>query len=298
MQYGAVFPTSEIGSDPIAIRDWAQTAEALGYARVVAYDHVLGAVHADREPRLTGPYDESNPFHEPFVLFGYLAGLTSTIELATGVLVGPQRQTALVAKQAAELAVLSSGRLVLGLGTGWNHVEYEALGMPYDDRGARLTAQAVVIRRLLDEPVIDHSDDYHRIDRAGILPLPANPIPIWFGGASEPALRRAAHLGDGFLFGAAGRTVRSQLERLRELLDEHGRDRAEFKVEAQIDFARGEAAWVGERDKWAEVGGDYLSVQTMDVVARWAGREELNGFTSAAQHIGALETFMRVVNEG
>jgi probable F420-dependent oxidoreductase len=298
MHFGAVFPTSEIGSDPIAIRDWAQTAEALGYARVVAYDHVLGAVHAEREPRLTGPYDETNPFHEPFVLFGYLAGLTSHIELATGVLVGPQRQTALVAKQAAELAVLSSGRLVLGLGTGWNHVEYEALGMPYEDRGARLTAQAIVIRRLLDEPVIDHADDYHRIDRAGILPLPPGPIPIWFGGASEPALRRAAHLGDGFLFGAAGKGVRSQLERLRELLDEQGRDPASFHVEAQIDFARGEGAWVAERDKWEAIGGDYLSVQTMDVVAKWAGREELNGFTSAAQHIEALEIFMRVVNEG
>jgi alkanesulfonate monooxygenase SsuD/methylene tetrahydromethanopterin reductase-like flavin-dependent oxidoreductase (luciferase family) len=221
---------------------------------------------------------------------------------------------------------------VLGLGTGWNHVEYEALGMPYEDRGARLTAQAVVIRRLLDEPVVDHADDYHRIDRAGILPLPPGPIPIWFGGASEPALRRAAHLGDGFLFGAAGGGVRAQLERLRQLLDEQGRDPATFQVETQIDFARGpdvwvaerdkwaavgghyfsvqsmdvfarwagrEArgpdVWVAERDKWAAVGGHYFSVQTMDVVARWAGREQLNGFSSAAQHIEALEVFMRAV---
>ena len=295
MQIGAVFPQTEIGADVGAVRAYAERVQELGFAHILAYDHVVGADPAVHAP-WRGPYDISTTFHEPLVLFGYLAAVTP-LELVTGVIILPQRQTALVAKQAAELAVLSSGRLVLGLGTGWNHVEYEALGMPYEDRGARLTAQAIVIRRLLDEPVIDHADDYHRIDRAGILPLPPGPIPIWFGGASEPALRRAAHLGDGFLFGAAGKGVRSQLERLRELLDEQGRDPASFHVEAQIDFARGEGAWVAERDKWEAIGGDYLSVQTMDVVAKWAGREELNGFTSAAQHIEALEIFMRVVNE-
>src|SRR6516162_6470217 len=126
MQFGAVFPTTEIGTDPVAIRDFAQAAESLGYARITAYDHVLGAEHADREPPLHGPYTPADAFHEPMVLFGFLAGLTSRIELATGVLVLPQRQTALVAKQAAEVDILSGGRVVLGVGTGWNHVEYTA----------------------------------------------------------------------------------------------------------------------------------------------------------------------------
>ena len=129
MKLGAVFPTPEIGNDPVVIRDWAQAAEQLGYDYVVTYDHVLGAVHADRDPRLMGPYTEEDPFHEPFVLYGYLAGVTTTLEFATGVLILPQRQTVLVAKQAAELDLLSGGRFRLGLGTGWNWVEYESLGM-------------------------------------------------------------------------------------------------------------------------------------------------------------------------
>lgn len=132
MKYSAVFPTTEIGSDPGAVRAWAQAAEDLGFARIVAYDHVLGAVHAGRKPALAGPYDEGDAFHEPLVLFGYLAGVTTTIELATGILILPQRQTALVAKQAAEIDLLSGGRLVLGLGSGWNFVEYESLGVPFE----------------------------------------------------------------------------------------------------------------------------------------------------------------------
>ena len=138
MQIGAIFPTPEIGNDPIVIRDWAQAAEQLGYSHVVLYDHVLGAPHSGREPKLAGPYTEKDAFHEPFVLLGFLAGVTTRLGLTTGVLILPQRQTALVAKQAAELDLLSGGRFRLGVGTGWNHVEYTALGEEYADRGKRL----------------------------------------------------------------------------------------------------------------------------------------------------------------
>jgi probable F420-dependent oxidoreductase len=177
MRIGAVFPTCEIGNDPGAIRDFAQTAEGLGYSHLIVYDHVLGAVHDGREPKLGGPYTERDPFHEPFVLYGYLAGLTQKLELATGVIILPQRQTALVAKQAAEVALLSRGRLRLGVGTGWNWVEYEALNESFGSRGKRLDEQVELLRQLWSGTPIDFEGRYHRVDRAGILPAPPGPIP-------------------------------------------------------------------------------------------------------------------------
>jgi len=201
LELGAVLPTCEIGNDPDAIRDFAQTAEGLGYSHLLIYDHVLGAAHEDRDPPLTGPYTEADAFHEPMVLLGYLAAVTSRIELATGVLILSQRQTALVAKQAAELAILSRGRFRLGVGSGWNPVEYESLGVPFEGRGERLEAQVDLMRRLWSEPLLDHEDAFHRIDRASILPRPERPIPIWFGGMGKRPISRAARIGDGFTFG-------------------------------------------------------------------------------------------------
>ena len=206
MRLGAVFPTTEIGSDPIGMRDYAQAAEALGCVRLTTYDHVLGVDHADREPALRGPYTHHDPFHEPFVLFGFLAAYTTRIELATGVLVLPQRQTALVAKQAAEVDVLSGGRMVLGVGTGWNHVEYASLGTTFRDRARRLDDQIAVLRALWEQDLVEHESDFHMIDRAGVLPRPARSIPIWLGGSAEASLQRAARLGDGHIF--AGNTDR------------------------------------------------------------------------------------------
>ena len=297
IEYAAVFPTNEIGNDPLAIRDWAQTAEGLGYSKIIAYDHVLGARH-DREPKLWGPYLETDPFHEPFVLFGYLAGQTQRIGLQVGVLIAPQRQTALIAKQAVQVDILSGGRLTLGLGTGWNYVEYEALGESFAERGRRLNEQVDVLRRLFQSPVIDYTGDYHRIDQAGILPLPVRgDIPIWFGGGSEASLRRAARVGDGFVFGSAGERVLGLLIRLRELLAEAGRDPDGFPVEAIIDNAVGPEEWRRERDAWAAAGGSALAVQTMDIIYRWRGIGRPNGFTSAAQHIDALRRFAEIMND-
>jgi len=201
VRFGAVFPHADFGNDRGAIRDFAQGVEALGFDHLVTYDHVLSAQHATRTPPLTGPYDETHEFHEPFVLFGYLGAVTDTIDLVVGVLVAPQRQTALIAKQAAEVQALSGGRLRLGLGTGWNWVEYESLGADFDRRGAVLDEQAALLRRLWQEPLVAFDGDFHRIDRASIRPLPDVPIPLWFGGYSPRALRRSAQHGDGHLFG-------------------------------------------------------------------------------------------------
>ena len=177
MRLGAVFPTTEIGNDPIAVRDYAQAAEALGCVRLTAYDHVLGVDHADREPPLRGPYTQHDPFHEPFVLFGFLAAHTARIELATGVLVLPQRQTALVAKQAAEVDLLSGGRLVLGVGTGWNHVEYTSLGTTFRDRARRFDDQVAVLRALWEQELVDARQRVppDRAGRARAPPRPADP---------------------------------------------------------------------------------------------------------------------------
>jgi probable F420-dependent oxidoreductase len=199
MRIGAVFPQMEIGDDPGAIRSWAQAVEELGYQHVLAFEHVLGA-GTDTRPGWQHAYTSETLFHEVFVLFGYLAAVTSRVELVTGVLVLPQRQTALVAKQAAEVDVLSGGRLRLGVGVGWNEVEYQALGASFGDRGARSEEQVEVLRRLWAEPTITYSGRWHQVDNAGINPLPVRRrIPVWFGGHAEAALRRVGRVGDGWL---------------------------------------------------------------------------------------------------
>jgi probable F420-dependent oxidoreductase len=202
MKAGVVYPQIELGGDTGAVKAFAQAAEDLGYDHIVIYDHVLGAVHAGREPKLTGPYKETDPFHEPLVTYAYLAGVTKTLELVTGVIILPQRQTALFAKQAADVDLFSDGRLRLGVGIGWNWVEFDGLEMSrhFRRRGKRQEQQIALIRKLWEEPVVDYADSDHRIDGAGILPRPKRQIPIWLGGFSEAAFDRAARIGDGFLF--------------------------------------------------------------------------------------------------
>lgn len=295
MQFGATFPTTEIGDDPIAVRDFAQAAEALGYSHIVAYDHVLGAVHEGREPKLWGPYRETDPFHEPFVLFGFLAGVTTTIEFETAIIILPQRQTVLVAKQAAEVDVLSGGRLRLGVGTGWNPVEYEGLGIPWKGRGARFDDQITLLRQLWTEPVLDVTTAQHRIDRAGILPRPRHSIPIWFGGSSDIALRRAARVGDGFTFASAGRKTVEQVEKLRGLLTDEGRDPAGFPIEFTLMYGLGESRWASAVQGAREAGVDYLAINAMSTTAAWTNMEA-PGFSGPAQHIAALERFMQVAS--
>lgn len=295
MKFGAVLPTCEIGDDPIAMRDWAQAAESLGYAHIVAYDHVLGAVHEGRDPKLWGPYTENDAFHEPLVTFGYLAGVTSDIEFETAVIILPQRQAVLVAKQAAQVDVLSGGRLRLGIGTGWNHVEYESLGVPWAGRGKLFDDQITLMRELWRNDVVDYSSDHHRVDRAGILPRTGRDIPIWFGGFSDVAMRRAARIGDGFTFASAGSATIAQVSQLREAVAANGRDAASFPVELTVPYGLGEAKWEQLVGEAREAAISHVCVNTMSTTSEWAGTPAPN-LQSPAEHIAALESFMARVS--
>src|SRR5207237_360943 len=204
MEIGVVYPQIELGGDPTAVRRIGRAVEDLGFDHLLAYDHVLGAVHAGRTPPLTGPYTEHDPFHDPFVMFAHLAGITDRIRFATGILILPQRQTALVARHASAVDLLSGSRLRLGVGVGWSHVEYEALGQDFHTRGARQEEQIQLLRALFSEPVVDFSGRFDRIDRATLVPKPARPIPIWLGGSGEAAFHRASRLADGFIFFGGG----------------------------------------------------------------------------------------------
>jgi probable F420-dependent oxidoreductase len=264
MQIGAVFPQTEIGADPGAVRAYAERVQELGFAHILAYDHVVGAdpeVHTDWR----GPYDLHTTFHEPLVLFGFLAAIT-TVELVTGVIILPQRQTALVAKQAAEVDILTGGRFRLGVGIGWNAVEYEALGMNFTNRARRFEEQIAFLRRLWTEPVFTHAGRYERVTAAGLKPLPVQrPIPIWIGGSAEPALKRAAALADGFfpqrpLEGGWAPT----LAKMRAWRAAAGRDWDGFGVEARLNAGTGTPDdWRRTLDEWRGLGATHISVNTM-----------------------------------
>jgi probable F420-dependent oxidoreductase len=290
MRLGAVFPTHHVGNDRGAIRDLAQGVEALGFDHLVAYDHVLGAVHEGRDRRLAGPYDERDEFHEPFVLLGHLGALTERIELVVGVLVAPQRQTALVAKQAAEVQALSGGRLRLGVGTGWNWVEYESLGAPFEERGEVLAEQVELLRRLWREPVVSFDGRFHTVDRAGIAPLPDDPIPLWFGGYAPPALRRSAALGDGHLFGHLRPSTIEGAATLRSLVAAAGRPADAFGLEAIADVDGDPDHWLEDAAAWREAGGTHLTVRTIPT----AGRPD-PGLRTVDDHLGAFERWRREV---
>lgn len=286
MHLAAVLPTTEIGPDAGAVRAWAQGAEDLGFDRIIAYDHVLGAVHEGREPPLWGPYTEHDPFHEPMVLFGYLAAVTRHVELMTGVIILPQRQVALLAKQAIEVDLLSGGRLVLGVGIGWNYVEYEALGTEYRNRAARFDEQITVLRALWDEHIVDFTGRYHRIDRAGLSYRPERALPLWFGGSAEASLRRAAAVGDGYQFGTAGPRIVTAHQRLRELLAEAGRDADAFPSGAILHTGKGFDTAVQDAADWRAAGGTHLAISTM--ANRMLGAVEAP-FTTVDQHLAVLE---------
>lgn len=263
MDIGVVFPQNEIGNDPLVIRRFVERAESLGYTHLRVYDHVLGAAHEGRAPALTGPYTQDTPFHEPFVLMGYLAACTTSIELATGVIILPQRQTALVAKQAAEVDLLSGGRLRLGVGTGWNYVEYESLNEDFTNRGARQEEQIELLRLLWESELVDFAGRWHRIDRASILPRPGRRIPIWMGGFADAALRRAARLADGFMFSRPIDVVGDAVGRLRGYLSEAGRDINEFGLDCLAQMSAGPDRWAADASAFRELGATHLTVNTM-----------------------------------
>jgi probable F420-dependent oxidoreductase len=285
MRIGAVFPQTEIGNDPGVIRSWAQTVEELGYQHVLAFDHVLGA-GVDTRPGWGG-YSSETPFHEVFVLFGYLAAVTSTVELVTGVLVLPQRQTALVAKQAAEIDVLSGGRLRLGVGVGWNHVEYEALGESFGNRGVRSEEQIELLRALWAEPTVTYSGRWHRVDNAGINPLPGRRrIPVWFGGNAEATLRRVARIGDGWLpQRGPDETARGMIDRINRYAADTGRTPDDIGLEPRLTLsAVPESDWADFVTGWRGLGATHLCVNTMGL-----------GLATADDHLALLRQVLRVL---
>ena len=295
MQVGVVFPQTEIGSDPIAVRDYAQTAEGLNYSHILAFDHVLGANRASR-PDFRGPYDLSSLFHEPFVLFGYLAGLTERIGLTTGIIIVAQRQTVLVAKQAAAVDVLSGGRLRLGIGIGWNDVEFEALGENFRNRGKRSEEQVEVMRALWTQETVTYDGKWHKITDAGINPLPVQrPIPIIFGGMADAVMRRIAKIGDGWLpqfegFGADGKTAneegRALIARVGDYIREAGREPKDVTIEGRIKLGdRTPETCAGEVAAWADLGATEVAFNTMGA-----------GLSSPKDHIDAIHTFMSALD--
>lgn len=287
MRYGVVFPQTEIGRDPNVIRDFAQAAEDLGYDHILAYDHVVGANPATR-PGWSPPYTYRDAFHEPFVLFGFLAGLTR-LELVTGILILPQRQTVLVAKQAAEVDILSGGRLRLGVGIGWNPVEYEALGENFKNRGRRSEEQIEVMRALWTRELVTFQGRWHKITDAGINPLPVQkPIPIWFGGNDDKVLRRLARLGDGwFPLMAPDDKCRASIEKIRSYAREAGRDPTSIGIEGRIMIGqRSPEDWRKETSAWKELGATHVTVNTMKA-----------GLTSPTGHLEAIKRFQQAVEK-
>jgi probable F420-dependent oxidoreductase len=264
MQIGVVFPQTEIGGDPGAVRAYGERVEELGFSHVLAYDHVLGADPQAHAP-WTGPYDVHTTFHEPMVLFGFLAAVTS-LELVTGIIILPQRQTALVAKQAAEVDLLTAGRFRLGVGLGWNAVEYEALGKEFTNRGARVEEQVALLRRLWTEQSVTFEGDYERVTAAGLAPLPVQrPIPVWFGAQSPRAYERVGRLADGwFPQVPPGPKLDEALAIVEAAAKAAGRDPSAIAIEGRVSWgAAGAGELVKQAGRWREAGATHLSINTM-----------------------------------
>lgn len=295
MRIGVTLPTNEIGGDRIAIRDFAQAAEALGYTHILGIDHVVGANRGSR-PGWQGYYDHTNVFDEPFVLLGYIAGVAPGLELGTGIVILPQRQTVLVAKQTAEIDVLCGGRFRFGVGLGWNDVEYEALGQDFHTRAARMEEQIELLRLLWANELVTFKGRWDTITDAGLNPLPPRrSIPIWFGSiSSEQALRRMARLGDGWLpiLPPDEKTARV-IERLRSYVQEAGRDPAAFGIDPMIGVddmvnktPRRPEDWARDAEWWKAQGATHCSLFTVGA-----------GLKGADAHIEAIRKFRDLVPE-
>jgi probable F420-dependent oxidoreductase len=263
MQLNAMFPTRDIGTDPAKIRDWAQAAEDLGYAYIEVPDHVFGAT---ARAGWTPLYNEKDPFHETFVTLGFLAAVTKRIRLSSGVLIAPQRQTGVIAKQAAQADLLSGGRLRLGIGVGWNHVEYEALAQDWKTRGARQAEQVEVLRRLWSEDLVTFNGRFHALQEVNIVPPPIQrPIPIWLGGSSDAVVIRAARLGDGWMpILPPDEKAEQKLVLLREEMKKHGRDPARFGIEGWLRMHEPDPQrWAAAADGWRKLGADMAMLYPM-----------------------------------
>ncbi len=296
MRLGVAIPQTDIGSDAGVVAEFARHAEQLGYQHLATYDHVLGANTASR-PDWRGPYTSADPFHDTFVLFGYLAAITDTIELSTHVLVLPQRQTALVAKQAASVDVLSKGRLRLGVGVGWNAIEYTGLGEDFTNRGRRSSEQAEVLRALWTEPHVDFTGQWHEIPDAGINPLPIQqPIPLWFGGSGERLMRRTATYGDGWitLYHRPDDRARADFDLLRQYAEAEGRDGQRIGVDVWVSMGGSTPAdWRRAIADWKEIGVSHVTLNTAFDVGH---HNRIDG-SSLAHHVEAIRSYIDTVGD-
>ena len=264
MRIGVVFPQTEIGQDPAVIRDYAQAVESMGYTHILAFDSVVGA-NPNRPGGWDSQYTYQHAFHEPFVLFAFCAGVTRRIELVTGIVILPQRQTALVAKQAAAVDVLTGGRLRLGVGIGWNHVEYEALNTEWKTRGARQAEQIEVMRKLWTEDQVTFRGRFHTLVDVTMLPVPVQrPIPIWFGGSSDAVVKRAARIGDGYMPIMTPEVAEPKIAMLYEHMKTFGRDPAKFGLEGWLRFDNVDpGAWLKAAQGWKRLGAKIVMLYPM-----------------------------------
>lgn len=288
MKYGAIFPQYELSSDIDKARQFILAIEEMGYDYLLAYDHVLGA-NPERDGGWQGPYTHEHQFHEIFTLFSYAAAITTKLGFATGILILPQRQTALVAKQAAQVDLFSKGRLRLGIGVGWNKVELEGLGEDFSTRGKRSAEQVEVLQMLWQNDLVSYQSDYHNIDDAGIKPLPIQrPIPVWFGGRADPVIKRMAKLGVGWMPGGMSPDAAKTdvLPKLYEALKAQERNPDDFGIDPFIPLSRlkNEGDDLAYLEQWRELGATHASILTMH-----------QGFTTADQHLAQLETFIKKV---
>lgn len=289
MKIGVVYPQTEYGSDPGAIKEYAQTVEALGFTHILAYDHILGA-NPERPGGWRGPYTYQSTFQEPFILFSFMAGITQRIQFTTSIIILPQRQTALVAKQAANLDVLSGGRLRLGVGLGWNQVEYEALNQDFHNRGRRIEEQVTVMRELWTQPLVTFKGRWHNIPDAGLNPLPIQrPIPVWFGGQADPVLRRTARMGDGWMPNHRNPDdAKRDASLFKQYMEEAGRSMDGFGIEARLYYGDGNpSVWGKHIQSWQALGANHFSINTMRC-----------GFTSPQAHLDALKNFAEQMGIG
>ncbi|MFL2760025.1 MAG: LLM class F420-dependent oxidoreductase [Dehalococcoidia bacterium] len=289
MRIGAVFPQTEAGTDIGAITDYIQNVESLGFDHILAFDHVLGA-NASSRPGWSGAYQHTDSFYEPITFYSYVAAITSRLELATGVIILPQRQTALFAKQTATLDLISGGRLRLGIGTGWNQVEYEALGENFHNRGKRSEEQINLLRKLWSEELITFEGKFHTVTDAGLNPLPpGRSIPIWFGGMADPVLERVAKIGDGWLpLGSPNEKRKNTFDKLKKYLEQNSRSVSDIGIEAMVSLKNSNSDTDIKKDlsSWAEMGTTHISINTMNCGLKFPG-----------EHITAISNFMKIAKE-
>jgi probable F420-dependent oxidoreductase len=285
MKFGAVFPQIEIGTDPLALREYARGVEELGFDYILTYEHILGA-ERQSYPNQSFIYDHEDEFHEPFTLFSYLAACTEKIEFATGIMILPQREVRLVAKQAVQLSLLSGGRFRLGVGAGWNRAEFTSLDSDFSNRGKRMDEQLELMERLFREPLVDFEGQYHQVRRCGLNPLPSSPPPIWIGGTADAVLKRAARFAEGWM-PATLPTGQEQdiVDKLHGYLIEQERDPNAFGLDARIVLANfPPEERLAEFDRWKKLGATHFRCNTMGL-----------GYTDVGQHLEALENFLKVV---